>query len=586
MICRFFACMAAIVVLLPGAVFASEAGHGEVTQPPPAGELLIVTGIVRGIHGKPIPDAEVVIRVNGREVGSKNRHGRHGGLATSNSGLFYREILLDEGTAQTADIELDIVKTSFSNIEKFKLKDVSLAGASEDGTPKYQFTGKFVMPRQAGYAFYISAVVLVFVYILIGFELIHRTLAAMLGAMLMLFITYTAGTFFPEYFIISFEDAMRIVDYNVIFLLMGMMIIVGIMKETGVFQWLAYKSYQYSGGSVWRLVLILMVVTAISSAFLDNVTTMLLLTPVTVEIALVLGINPVSMLLPLVLASNIGGTATLIGDPPNIMIGSYAGLTFNDFVINLTAVICIILVFHIIMMKFIYAKEYAAAKVDDVQALTEKLRQEYKITDARLLKISLTLVLVVIIFFIMHGALHMQPSIAALSGAAVLLLISRVDIVRTLERDVEWPTLIFFIMLFIIVGACEETGLIQLIADWVKDLSGGNLVTGILLVLWVSAVMSALIDNIPFTATMLPVVAFLSETTPGAETNILWWALALGACLGGNGTLIGASANVVTAGLSEKAGYPIRFVQFMKIGIPVTIMSLIIATIWLIFVMR
>jgi len=481
-------------------------------------------------------------------------------------------------------VELDVVKTSYRNITGFKVQKLHPAGMTEGGSAIYQFTQKFVMPREAGAAFYLSAAILAVVYILIGFEIIHRTLAAMLGAMLMLFITYTAGTFYPEFFIISFHDAMSVVDYNVIFLLMGMMIIVGIMKETGVFQWLAYKSYQYSGGSVFRLAVILIIVTATSSAFLDNVTTMLLLTPVTVEIALVLRLNPISLLMPLVLASNIGGTATLIGDPPNIMIGSYAGLTFNDFVTNLAVVIGIILVFHIIMTKFMFGKEYAAAKVEDFKALSERLREEYRITDRKLLTYSIGLLLVVVVFFIIHGVLHMEPSIAALSGAAVLLLVSRIDIVHPLEKDVEWPTLVFFIMLFIIVGACEETGLIQLIADWVQSLSGGNLLVGVLLVLWVSAVMSALIDNIPFTATMLPVVAFLSETTPGAETNILWWALALGACLGGNGTLIGASANVVTAGLSEKAGYPIKFVYFMKIGLPVTIMSLIVATIWLILV--
>lgn len=584
MIIRFLTYLSVILMFVSTAVSASETRQ----QPDAAGkaraELLIITGVVSGIHGKPIHDAEVIVRINGKEIDSDKGHGNRG-LATSNTGQFYREIHLGGGVEE-ADVELDIVKTSFRNIDKFKVDKINFVGKGGDGTPTYEYTGKFVMLREAGPAFYISALVLVFVYILIGFEIIHRTLAAILGAMLMLFITYTVGTFFPEYFIISFDDAMDVVDYNVIFLLMGMMIIVGIMKETGVFQWLAYKSYEYSGGKVWNLVLILIVVTAVSSAFLDNVTTMLLLTPVTVEIALLLGLNPVSLLLPLVLASNIGGTATLIGDPPNIMIGSYAGLTFNDFFLNLTLVICIILLLHIIMMKFIYGKEYSMAKVDNVQALTDKLREEYKITDAKLLKHSLVLVLVVIIFFIAHGALHMEPSIAAMTGAAVLLLISRIDIVRLLENDVEWPTLIFFMMLFIIVGACEETGLIQIIADWVQRLSGGSLITGILLVLWVSAFMSALIDNIPFTATMLPVVAFLTETTPGAETNILWWALALGACLGGNGTLIGASANVVTAGLSEKAGYPVRFMQFMKIGMPVMVMSLIVSTLWLVFVER
>ena len=456
MLMRFLTCLSVIFMFASSAVSASETWQHRDAGGKARAELLIITGVVNGVHGKPIPDAEVIIRINGKEIES----GVRGGLATSSGGQFFHEINLGGGDVEKADIELDIVKTSFRNIAKFKVDKISFAGNSDDGTPTYQFAGKFIMLREAGPAFYISAAVLLLVYILIGFEIVHRTVAAILGAMLMLFITYTAGTFFPEYFIISFEDAMNIVDYNVIFLLMAMMIIIGIMKETGVFQWLAYKSYQYSGGKVWNLVFILIVVTAFSSAFLDNVTTMLLLAPVTVEIALVLGLNPVSLLMPLVLASNIGGTATLIGDPPNIMIGSYAGLTFNDFVVNLAVVIAIILVLHIIMMRLIYGKEYAAAKVDDVQALTEKLRVEYRITDAKLLKYSIATLGVVIIFFIMHGALNMEPSIAAMTGAAALLLISRVDIVRLLEKDVEWPTLIFFIMLFIIVeigrASCRE----------------------------------------------------------------------------------------------------------------------------------
>lgn len=565
--------------------FAASAAHsseGEIYEPVKAGEHLVITGIVEDLHGKPIANAEIKISVDGKEKELARKYDIHG-LLTSDQGQFFIDIPMETGKALTSKIELDIIKTSYGNIEGFEIKDIYSEGTAEDGTPKYGFNKRFKMFRQAGPAFYLSALVLFLVYAAIAFELLHRTLAALLGAMAMLFISYTLGTFFPEYMIVSFETAMKFIDFNVIFLLMGMMIIVGVMKETGIFQWFAYKSFQYSGGSVFKLSVILMVVTAVSSAFLDNVTTMLLLAPVTIEIALVLKINPVSLLMPLVLASNIGGTATLIGDPPNIMIGSYAGLTFNDFAVNLAPVIAIIMVLHVIMMKFTFGKEYSLAKVEDVKGLTERLREEYRITDAKLLKYSIAILAVVVTFFIIHGILHMQPSIAALSGAAMLLLISRVDIVRPLERDVEWPTLIFFMMLFIIVGACQETGLIQLIADWVGDLSGGNLVKGVILVIWVSAAMSALVDNIPFTATMLPVVAYLTESTPGAE-NILWWALALGACLGGNGSLIGASANIVTAGIAEKAGYPIKFMYFVKIGLPVTIMSLIVATLWVIFV--
>ncbi len=282
---------------------------------------------------------------------------------------------------------------------------------------------------------------------------------------LLLFITYTAGTFRADYFILSFEDAMKAIDMNVIFLLMAMMIIVGVTKKTGVFQWMAYKSFQLARGNVFALAAILMFVTAFVSAFLDNVTTMLLIIPVTIEIAVTLKINPVTLLLPEAFASNVGGTATLIGDPPNIMIGSYAKLTFVDFVKNLTIINLIALVVVIIYFIYWYKKDYLKAQVGDVTKMIAHLREEYKITNKKLLIYCGIMLGITIFLFIIHGALHMEPSIAALIGAAVLMVISRVDIVEMLEKEIEWPTLIFFMMLFIVVAGAEEAGLIQVIAD-------------------------------------------------------------------------------------------------------------------------
>ena len=319
--------------------------------------------------------------------------------------------------------------------------------------------------------FWVAAIVLLAVYGLIAFELMHRTLAAFLGAALVMTVTYTAGTFFPEYRIISFEDARQAIDMNVIFLLMAMMIIVGVMKKTGVFQWLAYKSYQIAKGNIIILAAILMFVTAIASAFLDNVTTMLLIIPVTIEIALTLRVNPIAFLLPEVFASNVGGTATLIGDPPNIMIGSYAGLTFMDFVKNLTVICFICLIVTIIYFVWWYKKDYIEAKVDDIEGTIRKLREEYQITNKKLLIQSLIILSITISLFIVHGTLKMVPSIAALIGASLLVVISRENIVEMLEKEIEWPTLMFFMMLFIVVAAAEHTGLIQIIADWVRDMS-------------------------------------------------------------------------------------------------------------------
>jgi Na+/H+ antiporter NhaD/arsenite permease-like protein len=274
----------------------------------------------------------------------------------------------------------------------------------------------------------------------------------------------------------------------------------------------------------------------------------------------------------------------LIGDPPNIMIGSYAKLTFIQFVQNLTVVCAICLVVTIVYFVYWYKKDYLKAEVGDVQKMIESLREEYKITNKTLLTQGLILLGITIFLFIIHGALHMEPSIAAMIGAALLMVVSRVDIVEMLEHEVEWPTLIFFVFLFIVVAGAEETGLIQMIADWVKDVSRGSLVAAILMILWVSAIASAIIDNIPFTATMLPIVAYLNTVIPGAESGVLWWSLALGACLGGNGTMIGASANVVTVGMAERAGYPISFMYYLKAAFIPMIITIILCMGWLLFV--
>lgn len=439
--------------------------------------------------------------------------------------------------------------------------------------------------RQAGPAFWIATVVFVFAYILISFELLHRTMAAMLGASIMLVISYTLGTINPEYHILSYERAIRAIDMNVILLLMGMMIIVGILKHTGIFQWCAYKCYQLARGNILLLAIILMTFTAISSAFLDNVTTMLLLTPVTIEIAMSLGIAPLALLIPEIFASNIGGTATLIGDPPNIMIGSFAGLTFLEFVINLAPVCAGVMIVLFIYTKFVFGKEFNKAKVKDIQKFIDQLREEYKITDSLLLGVGLIIMGIVVALFLTHGIWHMEVSIAALFGASLLftfgLLTGKVDMLEVIEKDIEWTTLLFFMFLFMLVGGVEEAGLLDIVADWVLSLSHGNLVTSICLVLWVSAIMSAFVDNIPFTATMLPIVAYLTQVIPGAESGVLWWALAFGACFGGNGTVIGASANVVTLGISESAGHPIRFFTFMKLAFPFMFISVAIANVWL-----
>jgi Na+/H+ antiporter NhaD/arsenite permease-like protein len=553
-------------------------GHDASGASDTGSDVLIVAGMISDAQKKPVKDAELCFFLNGQNIELKEE------LTSLKGGRYESELSFPRGTLPEAKIEIEVRKPSYKNSERIQFTHILKEKDDGAGITYYLAHQDVILTRAITPGFWVAAIVLLAVYGLIAFELMHRTLAAFLGAALVLTVTYTAGTFFPEYRIISFEDARQAIDMNVIFLLMAMMIIVGVMKKTGVFQWLAYKSYQIAKGNVIILASILMLVTAVASAFLDNVTTMLLIIPVTVEIALTLRLNPIAFLLPEVFASNVGGTATLIGDPPNIMIGSYAGLTFLDFVRNLTVICSICLIVTIIYFIWWYRKDYLHAKVDNIEGTIRKLREEYQITNKKLLIQSLIILSITIFLFIVHGTLKMVPSIAALIGASLLVVISRVNIVEMLEKEIEWPTLIFFMMLFIVVAAAEHTGLIQIIADWVREMSRGSLVIAIILILWVSAIASAIIDNIPFTATMLPIVAYLTEVIPGAQGGVLWWALALGACLGGNGTMIGASANVVTVGMAERSGYPISFMDYLKAVFIPTFITVLLCMVWLLVV--
>ncbi|MCL6621573.1 MAG: ArsB/NhaD family transporter [Syntrophobacterales bacterium] len=532
---------------------------GLAAEPPAPGDHLTLSGVVKNPQGKGVKEVEIEVRVNGQPV---HPRGKEEEIVTGSNGGFVAEFLLPAGTLPAARVEVSGRKPSWRDLPPTPVQVVE-TGRDEQGHRRFTATHTFTLNRAVTPAFWVATLILLGVYVLIAAEIMHRTLAALLGAALVLFISYTAGTFDKSYFILSFEDAMRAIDMNVIFLLMGMMIIVGVLKKTGLFQWLAYKSYALARGNVFVLSFILQIVTAVTSAFLDNVTTMLLLIPVTIEIAVTLKINPMILLIPEVFASNVGGTATLIGDPPNILIGSYAKLTFAQFVVNLALVCLVCLVVSGLWYLWWYRKGYLEADVKDVNRTIEYLRQEYRITDTRLTVMGLGILAFVIFLFIVHGVLHMEPSVAALIGSMLLLVISRIDIVEMLEHEVEWPTLIFFIALFMVIAGAEETGLIQMIAEWVLQVSQGNLTIAIVMILWVSAIASAFIDNIPFTATMLPIVLFLNESM-GVTNNVLWWSLALGACLGGNGTMIGASANVVTVGLAEKAGYHISFLGYIR----------------------
>jgi Na+/H+ antiporter NhaD/arsenite permease-like protein len=400
-------------------------------------------------------------------------------------------------------------------------------------------------------------------YGLIVTERVHRTLAALLGGIAMILLG-----------VVSQEQAFHAVDWNVIFLLAGMMAIANVLRETGFFQWIAVRAVQLGRGNPFWILVILSLVTAFTSGLLDNVTIVVLIAPVTLFVAASLKISPMPFLIAEILASNIGGAATLIGDPPNILIGSAANINFLTFTLNMAPIALLILIAFVGLASIIFKRELRVgrSRLLDVDALeTADL-----ITDHPLLRKALIVMGGVILGFLLHGALHLEPATIALTGATVLMLWGRRDPHHVL-REIEWTTLFFFVGLFITVEAVVEVGIIGAIARGAIALTGGNLTLTSMLLLWFSAIMSGVVDNIPYTATMIPVVESLGQSM---SAEPLWWSLALGADLGGNATLVGASANVVVASLAERSGHPIGFRTFLGYGVITTLMSLILASLY------
>jgi len=397
-------------------------------------------------------------------------------------------------------------------------------------------------------------------YALIVSEKIHRTVSALLGGVVMIL------------FVVPQEKAFHAIDWNVIFLLAGMMVIANILKETGLFQWIAFQAVRLGKGDPFRVLVILSLITAVTSALLDNVTIVILIAPVTLFVASTLRVSPVPFLIAEILASNIGGMATLVGDPPNILIGSAAGIDFVTFVANMGPISLLILLVFIGLARLMFKKELTVQDQSSVD-ITD-LDASALITDPKLLLKSMIVMAGVIFGFLLHGALHLEPATIALTGATLLMLWSKTDPHYAL-RDIEWTTLFFLFGLFITVEAVVEVGLIKIVADAALRLTGGNLTLTSILLIWFSAIASGIVDNIPYTATMIPIVKSLGQVM---SADPLWWSLALGACLGGNLTLVGAAANVVVASMAEKSGHPISFKLFLRYGVITTIVSLVLAS--------
>lgn len=438
-------------------------------------------------------------------------------------------------------------------------------------------TQPFVMDT----AFWTATTIFLLAYAVIVSEKIHKTIVAIFGGGLMLVLK-----------ILEQHEAFHLeefgIDWNVIFLLISMMVIINLMRPTGVFEYIAVKSAKLGKGEPFRILVIFSLVTAVLSALLDNVTTVLLIVPVTILIADALEVDPLPYLISCAIASNIGGTATLIGDPPNIMIASKAQLDFMDFVYHLTPVVVVLMIIYIFVIKLIWGKKLVTR--DELKQRIMGMNEKEAIKDPVMLKKSLAVLAMVLTGFVFHGVLHFQPATVALFGAGLLLLLSKTHEPHHILAEVEWPTIFFFIGLFIIIGGVVKVGLIKWMSIKVLDITQGNLFATSMVVMWFSAFASAFIDNIPYVATMNPLIVDMArqlwpdlsgvQLLQHADLMPLWWSLALGACLGGNGTAIGASANVIVVGMSEKAGRRISFGKFMLYGMPVMILTVAVSTVY------
>ena len=402
-------------------------------------------------------------------------------------------------------------------------------------------------------------------YVLIATERIHKTIAAMAG-----------GTAMVLLGIVSQEQAFEHIDFNVIFLLAGMMILAGIIRRTGVFGWLGVRAARFAGGDAYRILVVMSLITAIASAFLDNVTTVVLIGPITLFLAARLGMNPFPFIVAEILASNIGGASTLIGDPPNILIGSAADIDFSAFAANMVPLAVINLAFFLVAARWLFRNHLTIDPEmrDSLLALDER----EMIADGPLLRKSLAVMGLTLIGFLFHGQLDYEPATVALTGAVILMIVARAD-PHDVLADVEWPTLFFFIGLFMLIAGVIEIGMIEAIATALISATGGALDAGAFVILWLSALLSGVVDNIPYTATMIPVVEEMSR--PHGESQVLWWALAAGADLGGNLTIIGASANVILASMAEREGHPITFGAYLRYAGPVTLGTIVVSSAYL-----
>ena len=533
--------------------------------PAQASGVPAIAGQVRDKQGQPVQRVQVAVYLNGEsEPHAEYESGRDGTfvVALSNESVDAARIAMTHPHFSSADWEAD---------------EADLANLSE-GSAIY--LPDITLERRITAGFWVATLVFVGILILIISESLHSTMAALLGVAVVLGVSLVGRPIREGLYVFNFDHALEYVDFNVIFLVLGMMIVVSIIEETGIFQWTSYQAYRLSRGRIWLLVVILMLLTSVASALLDNVTTMLLITPITLQIALTLGVNPLSLLIPAMLASNVGGISTLIGTPNNILIGSYANIGFNDFLSNLTPGVLLAQVVLTLYVVVVFRKQYRADSETTSSALLDSLKEHARITHPGILRKAGAVFLVMVFFFVMGERIHLAPAVTAMIGAVAMLMVVNAD-VQEIMRVVDWTTLMFFIALFMVVGSIQEVGFISYIAEGIHDLVAGNLTVATLVTIWITGLLCLLIPTIPLTAALLPVVGFLSQNIPGAGNDVLFYGLSMGSALGANNSLIGATNNLVTAGIASRAGYPITYRGFLKIGFPAAVLTMVVGSIWL-----
>jgi Na+/H+ antiporter NhaD/arsenite permease-like protein len=532
------------------------------------GNLPALLGHLVNAQGQTIAEAEVAIYFDGEETPVVTASSHEDGLW---------EAFLPRLPENTVHVEFE---HPHYHADPLTLKPEQVESLKQNESINL---GEVIVKNRYALGFWVAAATFLGVLLIIALERLPNATAALLGVAVVFSATFFGGKFVPDLYIFDFERALTYINWEVIFLVMGMMIVVSVIESTGLFQWLAFQAYRWSRGQPVTLVVVLVIITTLASALLDNVTTMLLMVPITLEIAIALNLPPTSLLVAEILASNIGGITTLIGTPTNILIGAYAKISFNDFLINQTIGIILALVVMTLYVLWHYRDVFSQGDKGISPTLYAKLEENAKIKNVTVLRKSLFVFVMTIVMFAVGESLHMVPAVTALLAATVMLVWVETDVQRMLSL-VDWTTLVFFMALFMLVGSIQEVGLIASVAGVMGDVVGTSLVAGVFVVVLGVGLLSFSIANIPLAASMLPVVEYLSGNISGAASNkILYYGLSMGAAMGGNGLLIGGETNLMTAGIAERAGYPLSFGKFAKVSVPVTLLTLLVGTLWLLF---